>query len=91
MNIIEYVNLEKSRLKEEVKTFSRPPHLLIIQVNDDPASDAYIKGKMKDGEEIGVKVSHLKLNPLTSEETLVKEINLANDDKSIDGIIVHRT
>ena len=88
MNIIEYVNLEKSRLNQEVKTFSRPPHLLIIQVNDDPASDAYIKGKMKDGEEIGVNVSHLKLNPLTSEETLIKEICLANGDKSIDGIIV---
>lgn len=88
MNIIEYVKQEKDRLKEQVSGFSPKPNLLIIQVNDDPASDSYIRGKIKDGQEIGVNVTHLKLGATISEKDLIEAINKANNDSTIHGIIV---
>lgn len=88
MNIIEYVNFEKHKLHLLVETLDPKPCLLIMQVNDDPASDSYIRGKIKDGTEIGVKVIHLKFDPSIREEALVKEIEKANHDASIHGIIV---
>ena len=36
------------------------PSLLIIQVGDNPASNSYIKGKMKDCEEVGINVHLIK-------------------------------
>ena len=88
MNIIEYVNSQKELLRKEVSNLKRPPVLLIIQVNDDPASHAYIRGKIKDGEEIGVVVRLLKLDKETSEEKLIAAIESANSDDCIDGVIV---
>lgn len=88
MNIIEYVNSQKELLRKEVSNLKRPPVLLIIQVNDDPASHAYIRGKIKDGEEIGVVVRLLKLDKETSEEKLIAAIESANSDDRIDGVIV---
>lgn len=88
MDIINYVESEKFALKEKVAAFKRKPVLLIIQANDDPASDSYIRGKIKDGTEIGVEVRHLKFPSAITEEALLKAIKTANEDESIDGIIV---
>jgi methylenetetrahydrofolate dehydrogenase (NADP+)/methenyltetrahydrofolate cyclohydrolase len=88
MNIVDYVEQEKQTLKEQIKGFPRKPVLLIIQANDDPASDAYIRGKIKDGTEIGVEVRLLKLAPNVSQKDLLSEIKRANQDTQIDGIIV---
>lgn len=88
MNIIDYVEHEKQTLKSKIEVFKRKPILLIIQANDDPASDAYIRGKIKDGTEIGVDVRHLKLDPSIDEASLLATIDNANKDPLIDGIIV---
>ena len=43
MNIKEYVANKKEALKQEIATYETAPHFVIVQVNDDPASNAYIK------------------------------------------------
>lgn len=88
MTIKEFVADRKKALLEEISSFSRKPCLLIIQVNDDPASNAYVRGKLKDGDEIGADVRLLKLDPSTTQDELLAEINKANNDPSIDGLIV---
>lgn len=88
MNIIEYVKLEKEELAKQVANLQSAPVLLIIQVNDDSASNSYINGKIKDGEQIGVEVRLLKLPTSTSEEALIAAIKAANVNREIDGIIV---
>ena len=88
MEIKEYVALRKQALLEEVQSLPHQPHLVIIQANNNPASDAYIRGKLKDSGEIGAKATLLKFDPSISEEDLLKEIEKVNLDKDVDGLIV---
>jgi len=88
MNIIEYVKLEKEELAKQVANLKSAPVLLIVQVNEDKASDSYIRGKIKDGEELGVEVRLVKLPATSSEEALIAVIKAANTNREIDGIIV---
>lgn len=88
MQIKEYVLKRKEEMKGYVLKLDVLPHLVIIQLNDDPASNSYVRGKIKDGEEIGVKVTLNKLDPSTSEKELINIINKYNNDNNVHGIIV---
>lgn len=88
MEIKEYVAMRKQALKLEVEALPRKPHLVIIQANDNPASDAYIRGKLKDAAEIGADATLLKFDPSITEEALLQEIEKVNLDSSVDGLIV---
>lgn len=56
INVRDYVAAEKEKLKQVIKDNNLQPRLMIIQVGDNPASNSYIKGKMKDCEEVGIEV-----------------------------------
>ncbi len=86
--IKEYVASRKEELKEEIARLDRKPCLVIVQVNDDPASNAYVKGKLKDGAEIGADCRLIKLDPSTQEEEVLKLVDELNHDSSVDGLIV---
>lgn len=88
MLIKEYVAKRKLELAERVATLGKKPTLLIIQANENPASDAYIRGKMKDAGEIGANALLWKFPPTISEGELLAKIEEANRDPSIDGVIV---
>lgn len=88
MNIKEYVANKKILMREEVSSFKRTPSLVIIQVNEDAGSNAYVKGKLKDAAEIGIDAKLIKLPIDVSEEDLLKEIDRINNDDSVDGLIV---
>lgn len=88
ISIKEYVKVRKEEIKAEISSCKVTPHLLIIQVNDDPSSNAYIKGKIKDAQEVGFIATLMKLAPTTTEEELLDIIGKANRDNSIHGIIV---
>ena len=60
LNVKNYVEQKKEKLKERVSALVERPSLLIIQVGDNPASNSYIKGKMKDCEEVGINVHLIK-------------------------------
>ena len=62
--------------------------LAIIQVGDNPASNSYIKGKLKDCEEIGYKGIHYKLDENIEEEKVLSLIKELNHNTSVNGIIV---
>jgi methylenetetrahydrofolate dehydrogenase (NADP+) / methenyltetrahydrofolate cyclohydrolase len=88
MEIKDYVLLRKNELKKEVDSLFVKPHLVIIQVNEDPASDSYIKGKLKDSSEVGVVTTLLKMPVNTTQDELLKKIEEINIDNSIHGLIV---
>ena len=88
MEIKEFVNMRKQTLKNQIASMDKKPTLMIIQANDDPASNAYVRGKLKDGDEIGANVILNKVDPLISQEELLKIIDKCNNDSSIDGLIV---
>lgn len=88
MEITDFVSARKAALREKIQSMDRPPHLMIILANDDPASASYDRGKMKDGAEIGAVVEMTKLDPSVSEDDLLGKIAAFNRDPEIDGIIV---
>ena len=88
MQIKEYVKLRKSYLTETINNLEEKPHLLIIQVNEDEASNAYVKGKIKDLSLIGAKCTHLKLALNITEEELLNVIKMNNYNDDVDGILV---
>lgn len=54
LNIKDYVKTQKEKLAKKVSKLERPPHLLIIQIGNNAASNSYIKGKLNDALEIGI-------------------------------------
>jgi methylenetetrahydrofolate dehydrogenase (NADP+)/methenyltetrahydrofolate cyclohydrolase len=85
----DYVTKEKQFLKKYIKDNELNPTLAIVQVgDDDPASNAYIKGKIKDCDELGIEYLHLKFTGHISQRKFNDEIMELNRDKNIDGIIV---
>lgn len=88
MEIKEFVKVRKEELKVEFSKVDKNLKFVIVQMNEDPASNAYIKGKLKDGNELGVNVELKKFPMDFSQEQLLKEINSLNHDSSVVGFIV---
>ena len=88
MEIKEFVKLIKEEIKEEISKLNSTVSFLIIQVNDDEASNAYVRGKIKDASEVGINAILKKLDTSITQEELLKIIEKANNDDSICGIIV---
>lgn len=84
----EYVALRKEEIKAVVANMVEKPVLAIIQLNEDPASNAYVKGKLKDAAELGIEARLIKLPIDLSQAELMKEIDKLNNDDSVDGFIV---
>lgn len=82
----EYAQVMKETLRERIEAMDKKPALSIIQVGDDQASNAYIRGKIKDCEEVGIRYIVQKLSEDVSEENLLYNIELASC--VADGIIV---
>lgn len=61
------------------------PCLYIVQVGDNLASSAYIRGKLKDSEEVGIHAELIKLPENTTEEQIQKEIDDCQDTYMVDG------
>ena len=88
MTIKEYVKAKKLEMKNLVLSMPRLPKLVIVQINEDEASYAYIRGKLKDAAELGVNAELIKLPLETTQEELLKKIDELNHDDSVDGFIV---
>ena len=78
----------KQRVEETVKEYGRPPHLVVILVGEDPASQSYVKGKGKDAEEVGFRSTTIRKPDTISEEELLDLIKSLNVDDEVDGILV---
>ena len=61
MTIREYIKLRKEEIKDLVNKMARPPFLVIVQINEDAGSIAYVNGKLKDAEELGIRAQLIKL------------------------------
>ncbi len=82
----------KEELKQEVKQITdkgqKPPHLAIILVGNDGASETYVNHKLKVCDQIGFKSSLVRYDEDVTEEELLNKIKALNGDKMIDGLIV---
>ena len=82
----------KENLKSEVAKLlqegRRAPHLAVILVGNNGASETYVASKQKNSHEIGFLSTLIRLEESTSEETLLSEIEKLNKDNTVDGILV---
>ena len=78
----------KDRVRDAVEKYGRPPHLVVILVGEDPASQSYVKGKGKDAEEVGFKSTTIVKPDTITEKSLLNLIKKLNRDKNVDGILV---
>jgi methylenetetrahydrofolate dehydrogenase (NADP+)/methenyltetrahydrofolate cyclohydrolase len=82
------VRAEVAGRTEALKARGVQPHLAIVLVGEDPASQVYVKHKVADSEQTGLKAT-LERHPATlSEAALLERIRALNQDSSVHGILV---
>lgn len=84
----DYVEIKKKELKEEIKHLDKKPVLAVIQIDDDQASNSYIKGKQKDCDEIGIEMRHVNIYSNTTEQKEVECVITDIAKSDTDGIII---
>ena len=70
------------------KQSKKIPHLAIILVGDDGASQTYVDNKVKSCKEVGFHYTMMRFADTISEEKLMKHIDHVNNDDDVDGFIV---
>lgn len=78
----------KDKIKNIIAEDDYAPILHIYQIGDNPASNAYIRGKLRDCEEVGIEVELIKLPEETTEDGLNDKIQEDYNYENVDGIIV---
>lgn len=84
----DYVEIKKKELEEEIQHFNRKPVLAVIQIDNDQASNSYIKGKQKDCDEIGIEMRHVNIYSNIAEQKEVEGIIKVIVNSDADGIII---
>ena len=78
----------KDKIKNIIAEANDAPVLYIYQVGDNPASNAYIRGKLRDCEEVGIEAELIKLPENITEDELNNKILEDYNWEYVDGIIV---
>ncbi len=77
-----------TRVANVKKKLGRPPALAIILVGDDPASEVYVRNKLKTAEDAGMGVHLERLPSATTLTDLLSVVERFNHDSRCDGILV---
>ena len=78
----------KSKCSDFFKKRGRPVGLAVVLVGSDPASELYVKYKIKACEEVGIKSTSHVLPQTIAQDDLVSLIQELGSDATIDGILV---
>ena len=82
----------KDDLQKEVNNIlaagKRAPHLAVIIVGNNGASETYVASKVKNCAEIGFTSTLIRLEETATETELLEQISILNMDEGVDGILV---
>ncbi len=82
----------REQLKTEVSQFERLSHrkagLAVVLVGENPASQVYVRNKVKGCEETGIQSFAYYLPEDTSEEAVLELVDTLNEDERVNGILV---
>ncbi len=83
-------NLVKNIASETAKIIAKgiKPCLVVVLVGDNPASEVYVKNKVKTTMAAGMESREHRLPATTSEKELLDLIDQLNKDKTVNGILV---
>lgn len=65
-----------------------PPHLTVVRVGDDPASEIYVRAKTRKCEEMGFSSDTIVLPATAVTEDVVATVRRLNEDALVDGVLV---
>jgi len=77
-----------AKVVERKNAGKKIPHLAIILVGDDGASQTYVDHKVKACKEVGFHYTMMRFADTISEHKLMKHIDHVNNDEDVDGFIV---
>ena len=83
--ILKEIENEHSELQAKV---GRKAGLAVIIVGENPASQIYVRNKIRACERVGFHSETIRLDENITEESLLLEIEKLNNDNNIDGILV---
>ena len=83
--ILEKIRKEHNQLKEK---YGKQAGLAVVIVGNNPASQVYVRNKMKACENVGFYSENIELDENISEEELLQEIDKLNKNDRINGILV---
>jgi methylenetetrahydrofolate dehydrogenase (NADP+)/methenyltetrahydrofolate cyclohydrolase len=72
----------------EVAERGRPPSLRVVLVGEDPASVTYVSSKTRAAQKAGCLAETIRLPAATAPRRLLEEVERANRDDAVDGILV---
>jgi len=83
--ILEKIKEEHNQLKEK---YGKQAGLAVVIVGNNPASQVYVRNKMKACENVGFYSENIELDENISEKELLQEIDKLNKNDRINGILV---
>lgn len=75
-------------VQEMTKRGERVPHLAAVLVGDNPASESYVRSKVRSCQQVGFESTLIRRQADITEEELLEIINDLNSNRDIDGFIV---
>ncbi|AWV89342.1 bifunctional methylenetetrahydrofolate dehydrogenase/methenyltetrahydrofolate cyclohydrolase FolD [Bradymonas sediminis] len=63
-------------------------HLCVVRVGDDPASEIYVRHKIRACKKVGIESSHLHLPADISQQELLAELRRVNADPAVNGVLL---
>ena len=82
INMCEAKTLEYKKETNKIQNaIGRQPEFVIINASDDEGNARYIKGKIKEGEKAGLKVSAIKLEKDCTQDDVLSIIDKCNNEK----------
>ena len=72
----------------KIKETGIVPHLVAVQVGEDPASLYYVRSQKKKAEAVGMRYTFTQLHENTTQEELIAKIEELNNDPDVTGIIL---
>lgn len=88
----EVAKFRQEALKKRIQSFEashgRKPGLAVIIVGEDPASQVYVRNKVKTTVALGMESFHFEVPANISEADLVEKVHELNRDAKVDGILV---
>ena len=73
---------------EVCRQHGHQPGLAVVLVGDNPASQVYVRNKVKACENTGIRSIEVRLPAETTEEELLAHVHRLNNDPEVDGILV---
>lgn len=82
------LNAETARLIKELEKTGKKTTLAVVLVGENPASQVYVRNKIKTCESLGIQSRPVYLSASSTTEEVLLAVKALNEDPEVDGILV---